>query len=85
MNDCSTCDGMAWPLNGPPAELPPPPPNVDCTKFVGLLNSLVKLLVLNDNNPFELADDDDLPDKSAPLSAPFISAESDLMRTDLVF
>lgn len=35
-----------------------PLPNVDCTKFVEFLNSLVKLLVLNESKPLDVVDVD---------------------------
>lgn len=47
VNDCSGDDNCATPL------FVAAPPNVVCTKFDEFLNNLVKLLVLNDNKPFD--------------------------------
>lgn len=54
VNDCSGEDNCAMPLFVVAAVVAAAAlPNVVCTKFDEFLNNLVKLLVLNDNKPFD--------------------------------
>lgn len=56
VNDCSIASAVDE-LCGSDCDVKPAPANVDWTKFVEFRKIRVKLLVLNDNNPFD--DDDD--------------------------
>lgn len=77
VNDCSGDDNCTTPLFGAA------PPNVVCTKFDEFLNNLVKLLVLNDNKPFD-AELGVFGSATGDVTVG-VAAGSDLIRIDFVF
>lgn len=82
VNDCSVGDDCTTPLAVDAAVAAPP--NVVCTKFDEFLNSFVKLLVLNDNKPFD-AEQVAFGSATGDVSVVGAAAGSGLIRMDFVF